>query len=383
MSPPFDELEEQLRSADRVRAAGKRGDPARRGRKRLQAGLRAAPFVAAIAVTLAVVGGALLLLAHGRPQPPLASTTPPAGGGVGAIIAHTPKRQLVRELGYISAATRQTLRSPTCELDQPTGVSIVHGRPSRSLTSVLGVLDRPRSPSDRMNPQLLAGTPAVYAGHLRLALSAAGVSYFIVPARYDRSAWMPSDRCFDMQLAALRAYLPHITRWLRRPAVMLQTMLIAHDRNLTLHAPRDTVCLVSTSGNSSSSACGITAAQVKRGTSPADDQGTFSGLVPNGVASVTLSFTASSGTTARTVTATVTNNVYAVHVPGIPGELPSAPRMTWRTAHGSVLKQISPPPVTADCKRQPVACLAVEGGVTESGSTASGRAFRGTTSLSR
>ncbi|HXO09129.1 MAG TPA: hypothetical protein VN880_13905, partial [Solirubrobacteraceae bacterium] len=209
MSPFFDDLEEQLRKAARVRAAGKRQEPARRGERPVRAGLRAAPVLAAIVVALAVVGGALLL-AHAGTRRPLASTTPPAGGGVGAIIANTPKRQLVRELAYISAATRETLRSPTCRLDQPTGVSIVHGSPSQSLTSVLAVLNRPRTPADRLNPELLAGTPDVYAGHLRLALSAGGASYFVVPARYDRSAWLPSDRCFDMQLAALRAYLPHI-----------------------------------------------------------------------------------------------------------------------------------------------------------------------------
>jgi hypothetical protein len=380
MSPFFDELEEQLRSAARVRAARKRGEPARRGRSRLRAGLRAAPLLAAIVVALVVVGGALLLLSRGSTRPPLASTTAPAGGGVGAIIAHTPKRQLVRELSYISAATRETVRSPACKLDQPTGVSVVHGSPSESLTSVLGVLERPRTPADWLNPERLAGTPDVYAGHLRLALSAGGVSYFIIPARYDRSAWLPSDRCYDMQLAAFRAYLPQVTRSLRRPAVMLQTMLIAHDRNLELHAPHDTVCLVSTSGNSSSSACGITAAQIKRGIAPADDQGTFSGVVPDGVASVTLSFTASSGNTARTVTATVTNNVYAVHVPGIPGELPSAPRMAWRSTQGIVLKRISPPSVTAACGQHPVACLAVEGVVSQGSTSSSGRAFRGTTS---
>jgi hypothetical protein len=381
MSPFFDDLEEQLRKAARVRAAGKRQEPARRGQRPVRAGLRAAPVLAAIVVALAVVGGALLL-AHAGTRPPLASTTPPAGGGVGAIIANTPKRQLVRELAYISAATRETLRSPTCRLDQPTGVSIVHGSPSQSLTSVLAVLNRPRTPADRLNPELLAGTPDVYAGHLRLALSAGGASYFVVPARYDRSAWLPSDRCFDMQLAALRAYLPHITRSLRRPAVLLQTMVVAHDRDLALHAPHDTVCLVTISGKSSSSACGLTAAQIERGISPVDDQGTFSGVVPDGVASVTLSFTGTSGSTVRTVAATVTNNVYTVHVRGIPDELPSPPKMIWRSAQGSVMKRISPPSVTATCRQHPVACLVVEGGVTESSSSSSGRALRGTTSVS-
>ena len=56
MSPFFDDLEEQLRKAARVRAAGKRREPARRGQRPVRAGLRAAPVLAAIVVTLAVVG---------------------------------------------------------------------------------------------------------------------------------------------------------------------------------------------------------------------------------------------------------------------------------------------------------------------------------------
>ena len=79
-----------------------------------------------------------------------------------------------------------------------------------------------------------------------------------------------------------------------------------------------------------------------------DDDGTFSGVVPDGVASVTLTFAASSGHARRPVTTQVVNNVYAVHVPGVraaqvqPGE-------TWRSAQGTVIKRFAPPsPRTAE-----------------------------------
>jgi hypothetical protein len=362
MSPFFDELEEQLRSVARARAGGEDPRPAPgRGRRRewLHAGLGAVPVLAAVLVALVVVGAALVLLGHRGHQTPTPSATPPAGG-IGAIIAKTPKRQLVRELAYISAATRATLRSPACHVDTPTRVSLIHGSPGIALTSTLGVLKQPATAADKLSPASLSGTPDVYAGYVRRALSADGVSYYIVPARYDRSSWLPSDRCFDMQLAALRAYLPHIPASLRQPTVMLQTMFIARDRSLSAHAPRDTICLTTVSRNSGGSECGISTAQIKSGMPATNNQGTFSGVVPDGVASVTVSFAAAPGHAAHAVTTAVVNNVYAVHVPGTSGSTVVQPTLIWRSSQGTVLKRVAPPrpqTVTAACRHHPVSCL--------------------------
>ena len=361
MSPFFDELEEQLRAAARVRAGGEDPPPApRRGRAWLHAGLGAVPVAAAVLVALVVVGAALVLLGHRGHHSPMPSATPPSSGGVGAIVAKTPKRQLEHELAYISAATRATMRSAACHVDTPTGVSLIHGSPSAALTSTLGVLTRPARPADKVSPANLSGTPDVYAGYVRRALSAGGVSYFIVPARYDRSSWLPSDRCFDLQLAALRAYLPHIPASLRQPTVMLQTMFIARDRSLSAHAPRDTICLTAVARNSGSSECGISASQIKSGVPATTSQGTFSGVVPDGVASVTVSFAATPRHAARAVTTPVVNNVYAVHVPGTSGSTLVAPTLIWRSSQGTVLKRVAPPrpqTVTAACRHHPVTCL--------------------------
>ena len=245
MSPFFDQLEDQLRSAARARAGGHEAPPARRpGRRWLHAGLRAAPVLAAVLVALVVVGGALVLLRHHGRGTPSPSGTPPTGPGLASMLAHTPQRRLHRELSYIAAATHSTLDSRACRLRQPTGVSTIHGTPGPALVSALGVLRRPATPADRLDPAVLAGTPDVYAGHARRALTANRVSYYIVPARYDRSASVPSDRCFALQIAALHQALPKLPSALRDQTRVLQAGLIAYAQRQAARAPRDTVCLV-------------------------------------------------------------------------------------------------------------------------------------------
>lgn len=376
MSPFFDELQDQLRSAAHAQASGQEAPPARRpGRRWRPPGFGAVPVLTAVLVALVVVGGALVLLGHrGHGSP---STSPPRGGGVGALINSTPKRQLVREVRYIGLAARQTLKAPVCKLQQPFGVSLVHGSPGRALTSVLGVLNRPATAADHLRLDALAGTPDVYAGHMRLALSAHSVSYFIVPARYDRAASIPSDRCFDLQRSALLAYARNIPSSLRDSTLRLQAGLIAFDRQMAANAPRDTICLVTVSGNSSSSSCGMTAAAIKRGVPPSFGQGTYSSIVPDGVATVTLGFRAAGRVPAHSLTAPVSGNVYVVHDPHRPDVSMLPATVTWRASDGHVVKRIAAPSAKAvanACRREPVACLMAETAVGSSSSSQSGSA---------
>jgi hypothetical protein len=202
-------------------------------------------------------------------------------------------------------------------------------------------------------------------------MSARGVSYFIVPARYDRAASIPSDRCFARQRAALLAYAPSIPASLRESTLRLAAGLIVYARQTAAHAPHDTVCLVTVSGDSSGAACGISAAEIRQGVPPSEGQGTLSSLVPDGVATVTLSFRATARAPARSVTTRVTGNVYAAADPDRSGVSPSG--VTWRAGDGRVLKQISAPrsqTVATACRRVPVACLIAKTSV-ETGSSSS------------
>jgi hypothetical protein len=93
---------------------------------------------------------------------------------------------------------------------------------------------------------------------------------------------------------------------------------------------------------------------------PEDDNGRLSGLVPDGVASVTLRFSAGTGGRARTVTATVHGNVYAVAT-GVSGQLrPGSLSITWHAADGHILQTYSegtPSSIKALCRQRPNACI--------------------------
>ena len=335
------------------------------------------PILAGVLVTLAVVGAAFLLVGHrghGNTPP---QGSPPSGQNIAAIIAHTPQRQLRRELSYITTATAGVERSKACRVQQPAGATYIHGSPGSDLLSILGVLRRAATPADRLDSEVVAGTPDIYRAYVRRASSAGGISYYIVPARFDRAASIPSERCFELQVAALKGELPKLPVPLRQPTRKLQRAFIAYDRSIVAHAPRDTICFVSIGRNESGTGCGITPEAIKEGQAGQDNQGTYSGVVPDGVATVTLSFPTAGGQTAHAATVSVIGNVYAAHVSTRSISVPT-PTIIWRSAQGRVLKRISPPNAAARasaCKQYPLACLAVQGASAETSSaSSSGRA---------
>lgn len=378
MSPFFDDLEAQLRSAARARAgapaAGRDIPRSHRQRPRwLRAGVGAVPVVAAVLAPLVVVGVALVLLGHrGHGSSP---PTPPPGTGISAIIAHTPQHRLRREFGYIAAATRGVESSKACRPQLPAGVSYVHGSPGSDLLSLLGVLRRPATPADHLTPGVagaLTGTPDIYRAYVRRAFSAGGVSYYVVPTRYGRAASFPSDRCFELQAAALDRYLPKIPASLRQPTRNFQAAMIAYYQSIAAHAPRDAICLVNVARNESGTQCGIAPRAIEEGLATQNpyqsNHGTYSGVVPDGVATVTLLFPAAKGQPTRSLSAPVRSNVYAVQMTTPSGPAPS-PTVLWRSTEGRVLKRISPPDAAARaraCKQNPL-CPLLQG-ATQTGS---------------
>jgi hypothetical protein len=313
-----------------------------------------------VAVAVAVLVGALVLLGHRREH---STPTPPAGQSIGALIEHTPPAQLRRELNYIAVASREAERSDACPVPAARRISQtqIHRPPGSALLSTLRVLRRPRTANDAPPPGALTGGN-VYAGATRRALVAGGTTYYIVPERDDPAAELPSSRCLTLHTAALHRALPHIPKALRAQTVALQAAIIAVERGLVARGPQDIICVVTHSRNAGGSTCGTTVAQIQHGIAPDDDQGTFSAVVPDGVATVTLRFPAARGHAARSVTADVHGNVYAVRIAGESpaGRQALSPVAIWRSAQGTVIRTVTQPSPAAAakfCREHPVQCL--------------------------
>jgi hypothetical protein len=382
VSPFFDELEAQLRSAAREAAGApdtpRAGRQRRRPRRWWPARIDLAPVLTSVIVVL-VVGAALVLLGHGG-HPPTPPASPPPNAGLAALIGKTPQKQLRREFGYISTATKSVLASPECQVQQPAGVSIVHRAPDRTLLSLLAILRRPATPADRLNPDVFTGVSEVYAGSTRRALSAGGETYYLVVAAVDLAESIPSDRCFALETRALARYAPKIPPRLRNPTLDLQAGYIAYFRNLAAHSARDQVCVAEVGRSESGTSCGFPATEIKQGVPPSDDNGVFNGVVPDGVASVTLAFPAGTGHAARSVTGRVTGNLYAIAVSSSPTDRLPQPGVTWRSADGRVLKSVPVPAAAAEraaCQKL-VACALIQdsGGFSVTSSSSEPQAAR-------
>jgi hypothetical protein len=383
MSPFFDDLEAQLRSAAHGVAGGQ--DVPRAGRHRQwfsPARVHLAPILATVVVIL-VVGAAIALLGHGRHQPPSPpASSPPPRGGLAALLEKTPQKQLRREFAYMAAATKNVLASPVCQ-HQLTTPSFVHGTPDRSLLSILGVLRRPATPADQPNPSVFDGMSDVYSGSARRAFSAGGESYYVAVAGFDQAASSPSNQCFALQARALAQYLPKIPSALRKPTQELQAGYIAYVRNFFTHGPHDGVCLINVGLIVNGASCGITARQIKENATRQDDNGVFIGVVPDGVASVTLAIPAAHGEPGRSLTGPVRGNVYAIRVGG-PGQQPIEPAITWRSMNGRVIKSIpvpTPAMERAACRQQIVLCTLLQ--YRTSTSTSSSGSASSTTATTR
>jgi hypothetical protein len=379
VSPFFDELEAQLRSAahGEVGAPGAPDAPRARRRRwprlgRWPARFDLAPVLATVVVVL-VVGAALVLLGRGGHQPSPPPASPPPHSGLLALVEKTPQKQLRREFSYISAATKTVLNSPACAVLQQSQGSFIHGTPDPTLLSLVGVLRRPATPADQLSRGILGGIPEVYAGSARRAFSAGGETYYVAVAALDEAASEPPARCFTLQARALAAYLPKIPAALRDQTQALQAGYIDYFRNLVAHAPRDEVCLADVGRSDNGASCGFPATEIKDGVPPNDNNGVFSGVVPDGVASITLTFPAARGRPARSLTGRVRNNVYAIPA-GSEGESPAQPGVTWRSADGRVLKSVPVPTAAAEravC-RQLVACVLFQDGGVSVTSSSSG-----------
>jgi hypothetical protein len=207
----------------------------------------------------------------------------------------------------------------------------------------------------------------VYAGYERLARTAAlpatrsappaSISVYVVAAANVTGAVSLPSRCDAEQNAALRSELPHIPRALRTPTLQLAARTRAQRRSSVQNAEGIAIVALSHSASGASiDAYSATTTQfLQRGAISRvgfrSGPGTvLSGVVPDGVASVTLRFPARLDAThpasSVSVTARPVENVFVVRVPRrvIPQAFGgTAPVwITWRAANGTVIRTIHP-----------------------------------------
>jgi hypothetical protein len=312
------------------------------------------PTLLLVAVTLGV-GAAFVVLGHPRH----ASTGPATAW-------------LRRELRYITIARLQTeRRDPACvPAAQP--LVRVDGMPSRGLMSSLAALRAPGGgPIGAMGDDLQhVGPPVpteVYARYERLARTvvlpatrsapAISVSVYVVAAANVTGAASVPSRCDAEQFAALRGELPQIPSALRAPTLQLAARTLAERRSAVQNAEGIAAVALSHTHDASGprvDAYSATTTHFKQ--SGAISQVGFqsgsstilSGVVPDGVASVTLHFPARFGganpAPSLSVTARPIENVFVVRLPRsfIPQAFGGATldSIEWRAANGTVIKTI-------------------------------------------
>jgi post-segregation antitoxin (ccd killing protein) len=341
-----------------MRRAGKAGAGAvgsvGRARRLVLAGGRGLPTMLVVAVTLGVVA-AFVVLVHARHAP-----------------SGTATAQLRREQGYITTARLQTeRRDPACAAAAQPVVSI-DGAPSRGLLSSLAALRAPGGgPIGAMTDDLQHVRPPVptevYSQYERLARTVAlpatrsapavSISVYVVAAADVTGAASVPARCDAEQTAALRGELPQIPSALRTPTLQRAARTLAQRRSTAKNAEGIAVVAVShdASGPLIAAYSATTTDFQQRGAiSQAGFQSgastILSGVVPDGVAAVTLDFPARLGgaNPARTlsVTARPVENVFVLRLPRsfIPPEFggTTPESIKWRAANGTVIRTIHP-----------------------------------------
>jgi hypothetical protein len=343
MSPFFDDLEAQLHAA-----AHKHAGASQPRRRWVRTG---APVIAAVAVTVAVVVIAFTLRGEQGGHPATSAAAQHKAAGVSVSVSSgvapvqigplSPRQQ--REWRYVTAAQAKALKTRACDR---VGPSTSNGAPSHALLSELGVLRRTRTAQDM--PSILGnsrrfpigGVQGTYVRYFRLAQVRAGVSYYVVPARRLDPLAAAGPACEAKQVANLRADLPRIPPALRSGALALQAQSIAALKRAASGRPHEAVCMFAAQARSLSGTCG-TVADLERKGMVVPYGTTITGVVPDGVASVTLHYRAIRGFPEQTITSEVAHNMFVASAARAPdGAYPAT--IVWRSASGAVLKAVSP-----------------------------------------
>jgi hypothetical protein len=224
------------------------------------------------------------------------------------------------------------------------------GAPDYALTSILGVLRRAATPADRFSvraPVLPGEGPggpigsrpstgaAVYINASRRARTALGVTFYILPAGRETGLRPTPARCGADRAASLDRALKQDPKMLRERIADLQRQYLTWQRYEALNP--EGILLMTVNAKAVGNDGGASTAKIQQrglldGNAGYPVRALMSGVVPDGVASVTLRYGRGS------LTAPVVNNVF-VALPRRGGHAPLT-AIVWRSTTGAIVKVV-------------------------------------------
>jgi hypothetical protein len=312
---------------------------------------RTIPVALSVTAALAIVVIAITALhaAHRAGSPP-ANQRPAQRAGRVPHLVHSPSPTQRAIDAVVGKATVQTIHSDHACQDANRGTTIVHGSPGQQLLSHLGVLRRPAIPSSTLQTLLAAGFTAgarVDIDYIRLAQIAYGNAYYLIPEGNPSGREPIPPRCYTEMRTRLKQLTAHLPVTERTAALQLQSQNL---QGMRQQAPEPQLCfaIVTTRHvpppNGVNSGCGSTTSFLHpgwQGIGQGDRSGgqIFAAIVPDGVATMTLKFSAGSNDPARTLIAHAINNVVAFKIPPhtAHADFPSA--FIWRSADGRIVNR--------------------------------------------
>lgn len=247
-----------------------------------------------------------------------------------------------RALYHLRLAYMHARQSGACASTRATVTETLGGAPSQALLVDLAVLRKPSTATDTLPRSLRGNAPSGrFVHYIRLAASAGGVSYYIVPSSSASRfiGLVTSTRCMTAEMTAVHTETRRVPKAVRARTLALATRAIAQQRLMQQRQTGDGVCLLFAGhDHEGGGTCGATAGDLEKW-GLTSTMGTIAGIVPDGVAAVIVHVPADDGLHAATVRAKVVNNVFITSIAESFGYR-RQPRVIWLSAGGKVINSV-------------------------------------------
>lgn len=237
------------------------------------------------------------------------------------------------------------------------GTPVSEGTPSAYMLSLLGVLRRPGTPADRLPAPFnrpgkllppIGFARQVYIRYVRLARVVNGISYYIVPAAQVGPIAPPAsvlNRCYSEEIQALKSRLRNASASVRASTLNVGARVFAQVRaNGAVRRAAEGVVVLEWQPGGGGGGPGSSAQTIARQGSLGIDNSAIYGVVPSGVAKVTVEWPAGGKGQNRqppeSTTADVVNNMFVVKAYPV-GRAQFPGEMIWRAASGRVIRVVT------------------------------------------